>query len=133
MLFLNLFSCQHAFKHDAFLWVMPFRPAQRERDRTLTLERIQTLFHEAATAFSEHPERSHRYVEMARKLAMRMNVSLPSSLKRHFCPHCYRYLLPGENCRVRTRQHMLVVYCLSCRKYAKLPLRGRAISKKKIT
>ena len=47
----------------------------------------------------------------------------PSSMERHLCSHCKMALLPGVNCRVRTRAGFLVTYCLECRRYSKLRLR----------
>jgi len=48
-------------------------------------ERIQILFSLAEKEIKKHPERSRRYIELARKLGLRYNVRLPRELKRKFC------------------------------------------------
>lgn len=86
------------------------------------MERIKILFNEATSAFKVHPERSHRYIALARKIAMKAKVKIPKHLKRKFCSHCYKFLQPGVNCRVRTKNKKLVYFCFSCRRYMRIPL-----------
>ena len=93
-----------------------------EKDKTIALERVKILLREAEAAFSQHPKRSHTYVQQARRIAMRVRLKLPSSLKRTFCKHCHHFLKPGVNCRVRTRKKMLVIYCQNCKKFMRLGL-----------
>ena len=71
---------------------MAERRTKPEWQKKVARERIETLFIKAGEIFSEKPERSHRYVEMARKIAMRYNVRIPSGLKKRFCKKCYKYL-----------------------------------------
>ncbi len=79
-------------------------------------ERIKILFDLASQEFKSHPERSTRYVQLARKIAMRYNIRMPRGLKKKFCKKCYKYLVPGVNCRVRTRatQKSVIIKCLEC-------------------
>ncbi len=65
-------------------------------------ERIEILFREAEEVFSKSRKLANRYVFIARKLAMKFNLKIPSELKRRFCHKCYSYLMPGENAKVRT-------------------------------
>lgn len=65
-------------------------------------ERIDILFREAETIFSESPKLANRYIFIARKIAMKYNLKIPRELKRRFCHKCYSYLMPGENAKVRT-------------------------------
>ncbi len=90
--------------------------------QTIALERIKILFQEAARQFKSHPERSHRYITLARKIAMKAKVKIPKNLKRKFCLHCYKFLQPGVNCRVRTKNKKLVYYCFSCKRFMRIPL-----------
>jgi len=92
----------------------------------IAVERIKILFNEAAKAFKKHPERSHRYVALARKIAMKTKVKVPKNLKRKFCSHCYKFLQPGVNCRVRTRNKKLIYFCFSCRRFMRIPLLQRS-------
>lgn len=92
------------------------------RDRTIARERIDVLFKEADKIFSENPKLSNRYVNIARKIAMKFNLKIPKELKRKFCKHCYFYLKPGINCRVRTKDKKVVYYCFNCKNYMRFPL-----------
>jgi len=84
-------------------------------------ERINILFKEAKSMFKKDPKLSNRYVHLARKIAMKYKIKLPSELKKRFCKHCYSYLVPSKNCRVRLTKHKLVYYCLNCKKYMRFP------------
>jgi len=82
--------------------------------RIVAQERIRILFSRAGEAFSEHPERSNRYVEIARRIAMRQRVRIDRDLRRRFCHHCYAFLVPGRNMRVRVHRGDVVVTCGIC-------------------
>ncbi|HIH11676.1 TPA: ribonuclease P [Candidatus Woesearchaeota archaeon] len=83
-------------------------------------ERIRTLFTEAEKAFSHAPALAHRYVAMARKIAMKTKTRIPPMLKRQFCKFCYKYLQPGVNARVRVRQGKVIVSCFECKKFMRI-------------
>jgi len=71
---------------------------------------------------------ANELVRKARNLAMRHRLKIPRELKRRYCVHCYAYLVPGSNCRVRIRLNKVVYYCLSCKKFMRfvhLPRRTR--------
>ncbi len=91
------------------------------KQKELVLERIKILFKEAKTAFKKDPKLSNRYVKLARELAMKYKVRMPRELKRRFCKHCYSYLVPSINVRIRTRNGKVVYYCLNCKKYMRFP------------
>lgn len=88
-------------------------------------ERIDTLFKEAALMFKKDPKLSNRYVQLARKISMKYKVKIPPNLKKRFCKHCYAYLVPSKNCRVRLTKHKLVYYCLNCKKYMRFPYKKK--------
>jgi ribonuclease P protein subunit RPR2 len=92
-----------------------------ESQLRIAKERVGELFNQASLAFKENPELSNRYVGLARKIAMKFKVNIPSELKKRFCKHCYCYLMPGKNCRVRTHEGKVVYYCSGCRKYMRFP------------
>ena len=77
-------------------------------------ERIGVLFIQAQDAFPEHPERSNRYVALARRIAMRQRVHIDREFRRRFCHHCYAFLVPGQNMRVRVHRGNVVVTCGIC-------------------
>jgi ribonuclease P protein subunit RPR2 len=82
--------------------------------KKIARERIGTLFNQARQMFSENPERSNRYVEIARKIAMRQRIRIDHEFRRQYCHHCYAFLVPGQNMRVRVHRGNVVVTCLSC-------------------
>ena len=73
------------------------------------IERLGALAREAARA--GRTERARRYVRLARRIAQRHRLSLPKPFERATCDACDRYLLPGRNARVRTRDGHVVVTC----------------------
>lgn len=79
-------------------------------------ERISVLFLLAREAFREHPERSNRYVSLARRIAMRQRVRIDREFRRQYCHHCYAFLVPGVNMRVRVHRGNVVVTCGICNK-----------------
>jgi len=85
-------------------------------------ERVKILFKEADKVFKKSPKLANRYVELARKIAMKVNYRLPKYLKRKFCKHCYSYLKPGVNSRIRLHKNKVIIYCKICKKYTRIPL-----------
>ena len=86
-----------------------------KKQQKIAIRRINTLFKEARNMFKDEPELSNRYVQLARKISMKYKVKIPSILKRRFCKHCYKYLVPGKNLRVRTHKSHIVYNCLNCK------------------
>lgn len=93
--------------------------------KEIARERITTLFQQAQETFPEHPQLAHRYVELARKIAMKVNGRLPPQYKRKFCKYCYHFLMPGFNARIRTREGKVVITCWDCRKITRIPFTKR--------
>jgi len=96
--------------------------------RQIALERIRTLFRLAKETIHEDPRLAQRYVEIARKIAMRTKLRLPREYRRMICRHCKSFIFPGVNCRVRIqsrREPHVVVTCLVCGKHTRLPLKSR--------
>ncbi len=71
--------------------------------RRIAEERIWRLFGLAEQEFPKHPERSKRYVEIARAIGKRNNVRIPAELKPKFCKSCSAFLVQGKNAEI-TRQ-----------------------------
>ncbi|MBM4240444.1 MAG: ribonuclease P [Euryarchaeota archaeon] len=84
-------------------------------------ERIDILFKLADKEFSEHPERSHRYVEIARNIATRYNIRMPRIWRRRFCKNCYLFLKPGYNSQVRLSKSCVVIRCFECGSTMRVP------------
>ena len=82
-----------------------------------TLQVVNNLFKLAEITFRDNPKLADKYVKSARKKAMKVNLRLPNTLKRRFCRHCYCYLVPGKNSRVRIHKSRIIYYCFNCKKY----------------
>ena len=78
---------------------------------------VNNLFDQAKIIFNKNPDLSNRYINLARKAAMRFNLRIPKNLKRKFCRHCYSYIVPGKNCRVRIHKSRIIYYCFNCKNY----------------
>ncbi len=85
--------------------------------KKIAAERIGILFEQAGLVFHEHPEMSNRYVELARKIAMRQRIRIDREITAAgTCHHCYVFLVPGNNMRVRVHRGNVVVTCRACNK-----------------
>ena len=58
----------------------------------IAAERIEILFREAKL----NPEYANRYVFLARKIAMKLNVKIPKGYKMRYCHKCYKYFSAGN-------------------------------------
>lgn len=107
--------------------------AKPEWQKKSAMERIRKLFSRAEKEHKRHPERSRRYVELAVKIGMRYNVHIPKDLRKRFCRKCLSYLVPGENCRVRTspKQRAVIIKCLECGNVSRHPYRREKNNKRK--
>src|SRR3989344_8337821 len=92
-------------------------------DKKEALEKINLLFYEAESQFKKNPSLSNRYVDIARKIAMKYNIRIPRELKRKFCRHCYHYLVPDKTCRVRIHKSRVIYYCFNCKKFMRFMLK----------
>jgi len=93
----------------------------KAQEKQIAKQRIKDLFEQADLRWKEDLKLANRYVQLARKIAMKFKVRIPPELKRRFCKHCYAFFIPGETCRVRTREGTVVYTCLNCKKFTKIP------------
>ncbi len=86
-------------------------------------ERIEILFKQAEKEFNKHPELSNRYVELARKISMKLTVPIPFHLKRRFCKKCKKYLVYGKNARhrINSEKKYVLITCLKCNNKMRFP------------
>ena len=79
-------------------------------------ERINILFNLAEKEFKKHPERSRRYVELARKMGMRCNIRLTKGQKRKFCKKCNQILIPKKTAEIKIgpNKKLVEIKCLVC-------------------
>ena len=97
------------------------RRRKTQSSKKIAKQHMESLFKQAKDVFKKNKSLANRYVTLARKVAMKFKLRIPSEYKRQFCKHCYKYLMPGTNCRVRTTEGRIVYYCLECKKYSRFP------------
>jgi ribonuclease P protein subunit RPR2 len=84
-----------------------------KHNRKIALERIYRLFELAGLAFSRHPERSRRYVGIARLLGTRNRVRIPQELRLSFCKKCGSFL-SKSNSEAEISAGIAVLTCREC-------------------
>lgn len=89
----------------------------------IALDRVKVLFKEAQQTFKTNSKLAQRYVDIAHKTAMKVNLRLPKELKRKMCKHCYHYLVPSKTCRVRIHKNKVIYYCFNCKNYMRFMLK----------
>ena len=94
--------------------------------------RINILFKLAKENFKKDSKLSDKYIKMARRIAMKYKIRLPSQFKKMFCKHCHKYLVPGVNCRVRIHKHRIIYYCFGCKHYIRHPIKWQLFTILKI-
>lgn len=94
---------------------------QKKEQENIAVERIKQLFELADNVFSKNKKLANRYVQLARKISMKVNVRIPRMYKRKYCKYCYTYLRPSVNCRVRVDHNMVSYYCYECKKFMRFP------------
>ncbi len=91
--------------------------------KEIAAERVRTLFQQAEQVFSTDKVLANRYVSLARKIAMKVQLRLPKELKRKYCKFCYSYLRPGVNSRSRIRKGKVIISCFECKKFTRVMVR----------
>ncbi|MFC1742093.1 ribonuclease P protein component 4 [Nanoarchaeota archaeon] len=98
---------------------------QRKPDDKIKIakQHIEKLLTQAKNVQKDNTSLANRYVTLARKIAMKFKIRMTSEQKRLFCPHCYRFLTPSKNLRVRIHEHRIIYYCLDCKKFWRKPIK----------
>ncbi len=102
--------------------------SDRAKIKEIALKRIKILFNLAREVLHERPDLAQRYVEIARKIAMRTRTRMPKENRLLICRHCKRFIFPGVSARVRIqprREPHIVITCLYCGKHMRRPLRRK--------
>ena len=93
--------------------------------KKIARERIEILMRQAEKVFSKDKALAKRYVELARKIAMRCAMRFPKKWRRKVCRKCNALLVPGKNCRIRIYKHRIIITCLECGNIRRIPLRRK--------
>ena len=88
-------------------------------NKKLALKRIDELFAQA----EQEEKYANRYVELARKIAMKAQVSIPREYRRRYCHSCYSYILPGKTGRSRIYKKTQIITCFNCGNVDRYPLK----------
>jgi len=102
---------------------MPKPQFSKQKQKQIARERIKILFEQAEEVFSKNKSLANRYVTLARKIAMKVRLRMPRELKRKYCKHCYKFLMPGVNARIRTRDGKVVISCFECKKFTRIVIK----------
>ncbi len=95
------------------------RISNREARETANIRMSRLMDMATEEASSGNVDRSRRYVKLARSIGMRTNTRMLKD--RLYCRDCFVALVPGNNCRVRLREHRVVVHCLVCDSIRRFP------------
>ena len=103
--------------------------------KNIALERIDILMSLAEEeAKKNRLDRVKRYVELSRKIAMKMRMPFPKKWKRRICKKCGAFLIFGKNARVRIKRNKyysyIIITCLECNNTIKIPMIREKIKKK---
>jgi len=95
---------------------------KKSQEKRVALERIETLFEMAENeAMKSNWTRANRYVDLARTIGMRYNVTPGPDLRRKFCRGCGTFLLPSTTARIRVGGGRVVCTCLKCGRITRYP------------
>jgi ribonuclease P protein subunit RPR2 len=104
--------------------------------KNIALERIDILMTLAEEeAKKNRLDRVKRYVELSRRIAMKMRIPFPKKWKRRICKKCGAFLIFGKNARVRLKKDKysyVAITCLECNNTVIIPLiREKKLKRKK--
>ena len=85
----------------------------------LAKKRIMSLFNLAEEVSVKNPERARRYIELARKISSRYNVSISQVFpdwKMRICKKCSVFWFSGKNVKIRSnpKTKAMEYRCLNC-------------------
>ncbi|MFQ5620753.1 MAG: ribonuclease P [Candidatus Nanoarchaeia archaeon] len=92
----------------------------KKKARAEALKEIKECFAQASKLFRSNPALAHRRVKAARRAAMRVQMPMPKAYARRMCKHCYHYLVPSVNSRVRIQKKRVIIYCGECKKFTRI-------------
>ena len=103
----------------------------KHKQKRIAKQHIIELFSQAEVRHNKDPKLANRYVHLARKIAMKVRQSIPFPYKRQFCKHCYSYLHPAKNARIRTSKGKVVIYCKDCKHHTRISYKRQQKEKRK--
>lgn len=101
---------------------------EKENRKGIAMERIEILFAQAARfgAWNEGSSRdlhhANRCIDLARSIAMKERVRIPSPYSRLFCRSCHCYFIPSVTMQVRVHGGYVLYRCLACGAVRRYPV-----------
>ena len=102
----------------------------KKQAKEIAQDSINNLFALAKKSTGKDTKLADRYVDMARRIAMKAKTRIPSACKRQYCKHCYSYLMPGRNCRVRMNNKTISYYCEKCKRFSRIGYKAKKAKQK---
>ncbi len=93
-------------------------------EKKIAKERIRILFEMMERMKYEDYDLARRYVELARRIAMKYRLKLPKRYKLLFCKKCLYPYKEGKF-RVRIRKSRVIITCLNCGYERRIPIRPK--------
>ncbi len=93
----------------------------KRRESRIARERVFYLIKRAEEWKNIDYELARRYVELAKKIAMRYRVRIPRELKATYCKKCL-YPYKAGRFRVRVKKGRVVITCLNCGFERRIPI-----------
>ncbi len=97
---------------------------EKRLEKSIAIERIRFLVNRAERFKSIDYELARRYVELARRIAMKYRVKIPKDLRITFCKKCL-YPYRSDRVRVRIKKSRVIVTCLNCGYERRIPIRPK--------
>ena len=94
---------------------------EKRLERKIAKERIRILFEMMERMKDEDYDLARRYVELARRIAMKYRLKLPKRYKLLFCKKCLYPYKEGKF-RVRVRKSRVIITCLNCGYERRIPI-----------
>jgi ribonuclease P protein subunit RPR2 len=103
---------------------------EKRLEKKIAKERIEILFKLMEKVKDEDYELARRYVELARRIAMKYRLKLPKEFKLKFCKKCL-YPYTSGRFRVRIAKSRVIITCLNCGFVKRVPIRPKDYKKYK--
>ena len=65
---------------------------------------------------------SKKYIQLAKKIAMRHNIKIPGKLKKTYCNRCFS-LFNAKNSLTRIKKGFKTIKCLECNSYKRIKIK----------
>jgi ribonuclease P protein subunit RPR2 len=99
-----------------------------KKSKDIASLRTRALFQLARKNIHKNPHLAQRYVDIAKRISMRMRIHLSREQRFFVCKHCKSFIFPGVTSRVRIRSKRephRVVTCMYCGKFMRMPLKKK--------